>query len=155
MATGVSSETLTGRELAVLTLLARGKSNKEIRANLFITETTAKGHLHHIFTKLNVLSRMEAVTVASQRGLVQLYRLNLWLLPQGPADRRLDLLPDLPPPEGLHWTSSLALLKSDRLANSWRLEEVSCSSCKQHRTKKQKETKHMNNNNGHQKGEQS
>jgi DNA-binding CsgD family transcriptional regulator len=146
----VSSETLTGRELAVLTLLARGKSNKEIRANLFITETTA-----NIFTKLNVLSRMEAVTVASQRGLVRLYRLNLWLLPQGPADRRLDLLPDLPPPEGLHWTSSLALLKSDRLANSWRLEEVSCSSSKQRRTKKQKETKHMNNNNGHQKGEQS
>jgi len=72
LAAGMSSETLTGRELAVLTLLARGKSNKEIGANLFISETTVKGHLHHIFTKLNVLSRMEAVTVASHRGLVQI-----------------------------------------------------------------------------------
>jgi DNA-binding NarL/FixJ family response regulator len=72
LAAGMSSETLTGRELGVLTLLARGKSNKEIGANLFISETTVKGHLRHIFTKLNVLSRTEAVTVASHRGLVQL-----------------------------------------------------------------------------------
>jgi DNA-binding NarL/FixJ family response regulator len=53
-------------------ILAHGKSNKEIGANLFISETTVKGHLHNIFTKLNVLSRTEAVTVASHRGLVQL-----------------------------------------------------------------------------------
>jgi DNA-binding NarL/FixJ family response regulator len=72
LAAGMSSETLTGRELGVLTLLARGKSNKEIGANLFISETTVKGHLHNIFTKLNVLSRTEAITVASRRGLVQL-----------------------------------------------------------------------------------
>jgi DNA-binding NarL/FixJ family response regulator len=72
LAAGMSNETLTGRELGVLTLLARGKSNKEIGANLFISETTVKGHLRHIFTKLNVISRMEAVTVASHRGLVQL-----------------------------------------------------------------------------------
>jgi DNA-binding NarL/FixJ family response regulator len=72
LAAGMSSETLTGRELAVLTLLARGKSNKEIGANLFISETTVKGHLRNIFTKLNVLSRTEAITVASRRGLVQL-----------------------------------------------------------------------------------
>jgi DNA-binding NarL/FixJ family response regulator len=72
LAAGMSSETLTGRELGVLTLLARGKSNKEIGANLFISETTVKGHLRNIFTKLNVLSRTEAITVASHRGLVQL-----------------------------------------------------------------------------------
>ena len=72
LAAGMSSEILTGRELGVLALLARGKSNKEIGANLFISETTVKGHLRHIFTKLNVISRMEAVTVASNRGLVQL-----------------------------------------------------------------------------------
>jgi len=72
LAAGMSNETLTGRELGVLALLARGKSNKEIGANLFISETTVKGHLRHIFTKLNVLSRMEAVTVASRRGLVQI-----------------------------------------------------------------------------------
>jgi len=68
LAAGMSSETLTGRELGVLTLLARGKSNKEIGANLFISETTVKGHLRNIFTKLNVLSRTEAITVANRRG---------------------------------------------------------------------------------------
>jgi DNA-binding NarL/FixJ family response regulator len=72
LAAGMSSETLTGRELGVLTLLARGKSNKEIGANLFISETTVKGHLRNIFTKLNVLSRTEAISVASRRGLVHL-----------------------------------------------------------------------------------
>ena len=51
---------------------ARGKSNKEIGSNLFISETTVKGHLRNIFTKLNVLSRTEAVSVPSRRGLVQL-----------------------------------------------------------------------------------
>ncbi|MGH7967348.1 MAG: response regulator [Limisphaerales bacterium] len=72
LAAGMSGETLTGRELGVLTLLAQGKSNKEIGANLFISETTVKWHLRNIFNKLNVLSRTEAVTVASRRGLVQL-----------------------------------------------------------------------------------
>ncbi len=72
LAAGMSSEVLTGRELDVLTLLARGKSNKEIGANLYISETTVKSHLRSIFTKLNVLSRTEAITAASRRGLVQL-----------------------------------------------------------------------------------
>jgi two-component system NarL family response regulator len=72
LASGLSSETLTGRELDVLTLLARGKTNKEIGANLYISETTVKAHLRSIFTKLNVLSRTEAIAAASRRGLVQL-----------------------------------------------------------------------------------
>ncbi len=72
LAAGVSSETLTGRELDVLSLLARGKSNKEIGANLYISETTVKAHLRSIFAKLNVLSRTEAIAAASRRGLVQL-----------------------------------------------------------------------------------
>ena len=72
LAAGMSSEILTGREVDVLTLLASGKSNKEIGTNLYISETTVKGHLRNIFTKLKVLSRTEAVTVASRRGLVQL-----------------------------------------------------------------------------------
>ena len=54
------------------TLLARGKGNKEIGMNLYISETTEKAHLRTIFTKLNVLSRTEAIAAASRRGLVQL-----------------------------------------------------------------------------------
>jgi len=72
LAAGVGSEPLTGRELDVLTLLARGKSNKQIGANLYISETTVKAHLRSIFAKLNVLSRTEAIAAASRRGLVQL-----------------------------------------------------------------------------------
>jgi DNA-binding NarL/FixJ family response regulator len=72
LAAGMSNETLTGRELDVLALLARGKSNKEIGTNLYISETTVKSHLRSIFTKLNVLSRTEAIAAASRRGLVQL-----------------------------------------------------------------------------------
>ncbi len=71
LVTGVSSESLTDRELEVLQLLGQGKSNKEIAAKLFISEFTVKGHLRNIFTKLNVLSRTEAITTATRRGLVQ------------------------------------------------------------------------------------
>ncbi len=72
VAAGLSSEALTGRELNVLELLARGKSNKEIGVSLYISETTVKSHLRSIFRKLNVLSRTEAITVASRRGLIRL-----------------------------------------------------------------------------------
>jgi two-component system NarL family response regulator len=72
LAESMSSEPLTGRELEVLALLAKGKSNKEIGNHLYITETTVKSHMRSIFSKLNVLSRTEAITAASRRGLVQL-----------------------------------------------------------------------------------
>ena len=72
LAAGMSSESLTARELEVLSMLARGQSNREIGNNLFIGETTVKSHLRSIFTKLNVLSRTEAVAVATRRGLVRL-----------------------------------------------------------------------------------
>jgi DNA-binding NarL/FixJ family response regulator len=72
LAMGISSEALTDRELEVLNMLARGESNKEIGANLFISEFTVKGHLRSIFSKLNVSSRTEAVTTANRRGLVQI-----------------------------------------------------------------------------------
>ena len=71
LAAGLSNESLTGRELNVLELLAQGKSNKEIGVNLYISETTVKSHLRSIFRKLNVLSRTEAITVASRRGLIR------------------------------------------------------------------------------------
>ena len=72
LVTGLSSEPLTDREAEVLQLLAHGKTNKEIGAKLFISEFTVKGHLHNVFTKLNVLSRTEAIAAATRRGLVQL-----------------------------------------------------------------------------------
>ena len=72
VATGLSSEALPGRELNVLELLARGKSNKEIGVSLYISETTVKSHLRSIFRKLNVLSRTEAISVANRRGLIRL-----------------------------------------------------------------------------------
>jgi DNA-binding NarL/FixJ family response regulator len=72
LAAGMSSQDLTRRELDVLSLLASGKSNKDIGALLYISETTVKSHLRAIFTKLQVLSRTEAITVASRRGLIQM-----------------------------------------------------------------------------------
>lgn len=72
LAASVSGEPLTTREVEVLALLVRGRSNKEIATKLFISETTVKGHLRSVFAKLNVLSRTEAITTALRRGLVQL-----------------------------------------------------------------------------------
>jgi len=72
LADGVSSDALTGREQDVLTLLARGRSNKEIAVALAINETTVKWHLRSLFAKLRVMSRTEAIAVASRRGLVHL-----------------------------------------------------------------------------------
>ena len=69
---GISAESVTGRELEVLTLLARGKSNKEIGTTLYISQSTVKTHLRSIFTKLNVLSRTEAIATAIRKGLVKL-----------------------------------------------------------------------------------
>ncbi len=71
LAAGIRGETLTGRELDVLALLARGKSNREIGAHLYISESTVKAHLRSIFSKLDVLSRTEAIAAAGRRGLVQ------------------------------------------------------------------------------------
>jgi DNA-binding NarL/FixJ family response regulator len=72
LAAGVSGETLTGRELEVLTLLAQGRNNKDIGVRLTISETTVKSHLRSIFSKLRVLSRTEAIAVATRRGLIRL-----------------------------------------------------------------------------------
>ena len=71
LAEGVSRVQLTPREMATLRLLADGKANKEIATALDISERTVKTHLGHLFEKLAVTSRTEAVKVASHRGLVR------------------------------------------------------------------------------------
>jgi DNA-binding NarL/FixJ family response regulator len=63
---------LTPRELTTLRLMADGQSNKEIAGTLGISERTVKTHLSHLFEKLGVTSRTEAVRVATRRGLVRL-----------------------------------------------------------------------------------
>jgi two-component system NarL family response regulator len=63
---------LTPRELSTLRLMADGKANKEIAADLGISERTVKTHLGHLFEKLGVTSRTEAVKIATRRGLVRL-----------------------------------------------------------------------------------
>jgi DNA-binding NarL/FixJ family response regulator len=72
LAEGLSRVQLTPRELSSLRLMADGKSNKEIAHSLGITERTVKTHLGHLFEKLGVTSRTEAVKVATRRGLVRL-----------------------------------------------------------------------------------
>jgi DNA-binding NarL/FixJ family response regulator len=72
LAEGVTRVQLTPREMATLSLLADGKANKEIASELDISERTVKTHLGHLFEKLGVTSRTEAVKVASRRGLVRL-----------------------------------------------------------------------------------
>ncbi len=65
-------EELTPRELQVLAQMAKGLANKEIGDVLKITEHTVKDHLKNILGKLRVADRTEAVTVAVQRGIIQL-----------------------------------------------------------------------------------
>lgn len=67
-----SLDILTERETEVLTLAARGKSNKEIAEELSVSVRTVEAHLGHIFTKLDVSSRTEAVILALRKGWVGL-----------------------------------------------------------------------------------
>jgi DNA-binding NarL/FixJ family response regulator len=63
---------LTERELEVLTYMAKGLSNKQIGAILSVAEATIKVHVLHIFQKLEVADRTEAVTIGIQRGIIHL-----------------------------------------------------------------------------------
>ncbi len=65
-------ETLSDREVEVLRLMARGAANKEIAAELVISESTVKSHIANIFQKLDVNDRTEAVTKALQKGIIKL-----------------------------------------------------------------------------------
>jgi DNA-binding NarL/FixJ family response regulator len=65
-------EPLTPRELQVLALVAQGLQNKEIAAELVITERTVKFYVSNILSKLGAGNRTEAVAIAVQRGLISL-----------------------------------------------------------------------------------
>ena len=72
LAEGVTRVQVTPRELSTLRLMADGKTNKEIASALGISERTVKTHLGHLFEKLGVTSRTEALKVATRRGLVRM-----------------------------------------------------------------------------------
>ena len=63
---------LSPREVDVLTWVAKGESNKEIARSLHLSEATVKSHLLHIFSKLGVNDRTQAVTLAMQKGIIKL-----------------------------------------------------------------------------------
>ena len=63
-------EPLSERELEILSLIARGASNKEIAGQLFIAEGTVKNHVTHILSKLGVRDRTQAAIKAKELGLL-------------------------------------------------------------------------------------
>jgi DNA-binding NarL/FixJ family response regulator len=62
-------DALTARELEVLALIGRGRTNGEIAAELFVSEGTVKTHVNHLFTKLRLRDRAAAVVFAYDHGL--------------------------------------------------------------------------------------
>lgn len=64
------TEDLTTREVEVLRLMARGQTNKQVAAQLKISEHTAKFHVSSVLSKLGARTRTEAVTIGMTRGLV-------------------------------------------------------------------------------------
>lgn len=71
MAGEVASQRLTEREQAVLQELANGKSTRQIARSLEIAEETVKTHLAHIYQKMGVSDRVQAVAMALRRGFVR------------------------------------------------------------------------------------
>ena len=71
---------LSGRELEVLRLVARGLTNRQVAAELYISENTVKNHVRNILDKLQMRSRVLAVIFAVQEGLIEPE-----VLPQGPG----------------------------------------------------------------------
>ena len=65
------AEALSQREVEILELLATGRTNQQLAAELFISQATVKTHLNHIFTKLGVATRTEAVAAARTHGIIR------------------------------------------------------------------------------------
>jgi len=72
LADRVNQRALTPREVEVLQLVAKGMRNKEIGANLNISEETVQGHVKNILSKLQVHDRTQAITIAIRRGILHI-----------------------------------------------------------------------------------
>ena len=62
-------DVLTPREIEITRMIARGLGNREIGEKLFISEGTVKTHLHTIYEKLGIKSRLQLANYAQERGL--------------------------------------------------------------------------------------
>jgi DNA-binding NarL/FixJ family response regulator len=72
LAEHMGEESLTAREVEVLTLVAEGNRNQDIAGSLSISEETVKVHLKHIMEKLGAKDRTQAITMAIRRGIITL-----------------------------------------------------------------------------------
>jgi DNA-binding NarL/FixJ family response regulator len=72
LAEHATDDALSSREIEVLRLVAGGNANKEIAAQLSITEVTVKGHIKNILSKLGANDRTHAVTIGLKRGIIDL-----------------------------------------------------------------------------------
>src|SRR5882757_3086518 len=72
LAEHATDESLSEREIEVLRLISGGNANKEIGAQLSITEETVKGHVKNILAKLGANDRTHAVTIGLRRGIIDL-----------------------------------------------------------------------------------
>jgi DNA-binding NarL/FixJ family response regulator len=72
LAARLGEEDLTEREIGVLRLIAAGNANKEIAAQLCISDETVKSHITNILGKLGAHDRTHAVTIALKRGIIEL-----------------------------------------------------------------------------------
>jgi two-component system, NarL family, response regulator len=72
LAEHAADDALSSREIEVLRLISGGNANKEIAAQLLITEETVKGHVKNILAKLSANDRTHAVTIGLKRGIIDL-----------------------------------------------------------------------------------